>query len=436
MKLQLAVFLLVGGCAGTATVTATTPPPPPPPSGGTVVVTAAPEKHPAYLHALTDLRAARSYLARPAGISVKWDEKRAIGEIDAAIGEIKRASIDDGKNIDDHPATDVPQWGDRLHRSLELVEKARADISKEEDNGFANGLRNRAVGHLDLAVRYVNEGIEDAKTVVVAPPPPPPPAAKHPAYLHALTDLRVARGFLERPASSKVKWDEKRAIREIDAAIGEIKKASVDDGKDIADHPPVDTGMVYGNRLQKAIEMIEKARGDVNEEEDNTWAKGLRNRSISHIDNAVRFINEGIADARKHEPMPPVSPPPPPADNAHPAYLHALTDLRMSRALLERPAKATVKWDENRAIREIDAAIKEIKEASIDDGKNLNDHPAADAAWDHRGRLRRAMELLDGAAKDIEQRETDGFARGLRNRAMTHIRAAAQAIRDAKIDAH
>jgi len=165
MKLLLAA-LLVGGCAGTATVTATTPPPPPP-ATATVVVAAAPEKHPAYLHALTDLRAARSYLARPAGITVKWDEKRAIGEIDGAINEIKRASIDDGKNIDDHAPIDAPQWGDRLHRSLELVEKARADISKEEDNGFANGLRNRAVGHLDLAVRYVTEGIEDAKTVVV-----------------------------------------------------------------------------------------------------------------------------------------------------------------------------------------------------------------------------------------------------------------------------
>jgi hypothetical protein len=434
MKLQLAVFLLVGGCAGTATVTATTAPPPPPPSGGTVVVAAAPEKHPAYLHALTDLRAARNYLQRPAGVAVKWDENVAIREIDAAIGEIKKASIDDGKPLADHPPTDTPRWGDRLHRSLELLEKARADISKEEDNGFANGLRNRAVGHLDLAVNAVNDGISrQGAPVVVVAPPPPPPAAKHPAYLHALTDLRTARGYLERPASTKVKWDEKRAIREIDAAIGEIKKASVDDGKDIADHPPVDAGMVYGNRLQKAIEMIEKARGDVNEEEDNTWAKGLRNRSISHIDNAVRFINEGIADARKHEPPPP---PPPVADNAHPAYLHALTDLRMSRALLERPAKVTVKWDENHAIREIDAAIKEIKEASIDDGKNLNDHPAPDSAWDHRGRLRRAMELLDGAAKDIEQRETDGFARGLRNRAMTHIRAAAQAIRDAKIDAH
>jgi hypothetical protein len=429
-----AVLSLVAGCAGT--VTATTTPPPPPP---TVVVAPAPEKHPAYLHALTDLRAARSFLARPAQIAVKWDERRAIGEIDAAINEIKRASIDDGKNIDDHPPVDMPQWGDRLHRALGLVEKARGDINKEEDNAFANGLRNRAVGHLDLGIRYINEGIVDAQTVVVVapppPPPPPPPPAKHPAYLHALTDLRAARGFLERPASTKVAWDEKRAIREIDAAINEIKKASVDDGKDIGDHPPVDAGLVYGNRLQRSIELIEKARGDVNEEEDNAWAKGLRNRSIAHIDNAARFIHEGIADARRREPPPPMPvPPPPPVESAHPAYLHALTDLRMARHLLEKPAKPLVKWDENRAIGEIDAALREITEASINDGKNVNDHPVADAGWDHRARLRRAMELLEAAARDVEQHEDNGFSRGLRNRAVRHMNAAARFIREANID--
>jgi hypothetical protein len=51
------------------------------------------------------------------------------------------------------------------------------------------------------------------------------PPSKHPAYLHALTDLRAARSFLARPANAVVKWDENRAIRELDAAISEIKHA-------------------------------------------------------------------------------------------------------------------------------------------------------------------------------------------------------------------
>src|ERR1700729_114231 len=63
---------------------------------------------------------------------------------------------------------------------------------------------------------------------------------KHPAYLHALSDLRAARWMLEhRPGDAAVSAHEDVAISEIDAAIGEIKHAAIDDGKDIHDHPPV-----------------------------------------------------------------------------------------------------------------------------------------------------------------------------------------------------
>src|ERR1700761_3827577 len=105
----------------------------------------------------------------------------------------------------------------------------------------------------------------------------------------------------------------------------------------------------------------------------------------------------------------------------HPAYLHALTDLRHARAPPEKPAKPSVMWDEAGAIGQIDAAINEIKKAAIDDGKPLNDHPPIDAGLDHGGRLRRALELLRSARRDIEQRETDEFAHGLRRRAFEHI---------------
>jgi hypothetical protein len=298
MNLRALVLVSLLGCTGQATVTTTTPvPPPPPPSSGTVVVTQAPEKHPAYLHALTDLRAARSFLSRPAGINVKWDEKRAITEIDAAIREIKQASIDDGKNIDDHPPVDVPQWGDRLHRSLELVEKARADISKEEDNAFANGLRTRAVGHLDLAIRFVHDGIEDSRAHEPPIPPPPPAEHAHPAYLHALTDLRMARHLLEKPARPVVKWDENRAIREIDAAIREIKEASIDDGKNINEHPVADAGWDHHARLRKAMELLEAAVRDVEQKEDNGFARGLRNRAVGHMNAAAKAIRDANIDA-------------------------------------------------------------------------------------------------------------------------------------------
>src|SRR5580700_1721893 len=58
-----------------------------------------PGQHPHYLHALSDLRDARANLQKRGGdAEVKWDESKAVADVDGAIGKIKSASIDDGKN--------------------------------------------------------------------------------------------------------------------------------------------------------------------------------------------------------------------------------------------------------------------------------------------------------------------------------------------------
>ena len=54
---------------------------------------------------------------------------------------------------------------------------------------------------------------------------------KHPAYLHALTDLRAARWNLEhRPGDAAVSAQEDVAIVETDRAIREAKVAAIEDG--------------------------------------------------------------------------------------------------------------------------------------------------------------------------------------------------------------
>jgi hypothetical protein len=277
--------------------------------------------------------------------------------------------------------------------------------------------------------------------VAVAPPPPPPAVGAHPAYLHALSDLRAARSMLQRPANVVVKWDENKAIRELDAAINEIKHASIDDGKPLEDHPPVDQP-TWGGRLSRCLELIAQARRDAGQEEDNGAIRGLRGRAEKHMAEAERFIRDGQAEARAmHEQPAPVAPPPvavvvapAPGPGGHPAYLHALSDLRYARALLEKPAQPEVKWDETNGIREIDAAINEIKHAAIDDGKPLQDHPAIDAKRHHRDRLREAETLLHKAAQDIEEHEDNGWAQGLRARANGHIRQAEHAVHEAQAD--
>jgi hypothetical protein len=117
--------------------------------------------HPAYLHALSDLRDARAHLQRPDGGVLRNQEKDAIHEIDDAINEIRKASIDDGKDLNDRVPVDVHlDWRGRLHKSLDLVNKAHNDVAREEDDAFAQGLQQRALGHIDKAHHHIEEAIQ------------------------------------------------------------------------------------------------------------------------------------------------------------------------------------------------------------------------------------------------------------------------------------
>jgi hypothetical protein len=119
------------------------------------------QTHPAYLHALSDLRDARAHLQRPNHGALQQQEQEAVSEIDKAIHEIKSASIDDGKNIDDHVAVDDHlEWGGRLRRANELLGKAFSDIDKEEDNPEAHGLKRRSLEHINAARAHVREALE------------------------------------------------------------------------------------------------------------------------------------------------------------------------------------------------------------------------------------------------------------------------------------
>ena len=131
-----------------------------------VVQADSPGRHPYYLHALSDLRAARWMVEhRPGDASVSGHEDVAISEIDQAIGEIKRAAIDDGKNIGEHPNVDAPpDRPGRLHKAVELLRKVHSDVAREEDDPVSRDLRNRAVTHIDAALREAEGALYDAET--------------------------------------------------------------------------------------------------------------------------------------------------------------------------------------------------------------------------------------------------------------------------------
>jgi hypothetical protein len=123
---------------------------------------------------------------------------------------------------------------------------------------------------------------------------------KHPYYLHALSDLRTARWMLEhRPGDAAVSAQEDVAVAEIDKTIGEIKKAAIDDGKDIHDHPQVDAPADRPGRLHKSLELLRKVHSDIDREEDDPMTRGLKDRAVHHLDEAIHANEHAIRDVEK-----------------------------------------------------------------------------------------------------------------------------------------
>jgi hypothetical protein len=117
---------------------------------------------------------------------------------------------------------------------------------------------------------------------------------KHPAYLHALSDLRDARAHLEQIGNDAVVDEQVHALDHIDKAIGEIKKAAIMDGKNVADHVAVDAHLARTGRFHKALELLDKAKQDVSGEEDQPDTAGLQLRVLQHIEQARHSVVHAI----------------------------------------------------------------------------------------------------------------------------------------------
>lgn len=304
-------------------------------------------------------------------------------------------------------------------------------------------------------VRTVPPPAEPATTPVApppAPPPgpvatnPPPPAPAplpprnpaHPHYGDAIQNLRIARLLIDRNQrqAPEVKFDQQVAANEIIAAIKEIKEARQDDGMaDAKFDYPIDPKVTYGDRLRDAYKHVTMAKQDLEQREDNAWGRQDRREALEHINKAHQAIAAAIGERAEATPPPPPAPAPAPAPAAHPAYATALGNLRHARALLERPAGAAdVKWDEHVAIREVEAAFGEIRQARMDDGVPITEHAPIDAKLVYRDRLREALNLLGDAARDLEQKEDNAWAKKDRKQAVDHVHRAEQAIREAISD--
>jgi hypothetical protein len=120
--------------------------------------------------------------------------------------------------------------------------------------------------------------------------------AQMPAYLHAISDLRSARAYLQQDPRPQFAPSRNHAIEEISKAIDEMKRAAVDDGKNIWRTPPPQSGGDPGAPAHTAMRLLDEAYGDVSRGADSPQNQGLQARSLRHIDvarEALRHIIQG-----------------------------------------------------------------------------------------------------------------------------------------------
>jgi len=119
---------------------------------------------------------------------------------------------------------------------------------------------------------------------------------RHPGYLHAIQDLKKARGLISHPDHVNVEADENRAVREIDACLHDLEEASWLDHKDRFLPVLPDAGLDFKGRLHKGLELLRKAHDDMDKEEDDPAAVGFRDRANKHVDRAIGFTRRAIGD--------------------------------------------------------------------------------------------------------------------------------------------
>jgi len=123
------------------------------------VGTPAQAQEPHYLSSLSQLRAARDYIVydnRPGFDDLRHHAK---DEIDKALNEIKVAAWDDGKNTNFTPPVPGGPSYAPIHTAKHYLDVARAQVAQGVDSPGNNGLRERALAHIDEAERTVDRMI-------------------------------------------------------------------------------------------------------------------------------------------------------------------------------------------------------------------------------------------------------------------------------------
>jgi hypothetical protein len=121
-----------------------------------------------------------------------------------------------------------------------------------------------------------------------------PAQTQEPHYLHALSNLRTARDYIQFDRG-QFHGERHRAVEEINKAIEEIKHAAWDDGKNTQFAPPAQGVTTGWAPIHQAEHWLAAAKGDVARGVDTPQNQGLRERALFHITEAVHILNNLVA---------------------------------------------------------------------------------------------------------------------------------------------
>jgi hypothetical protein len=142
-----------------------------------------------------------------------------------------------------------------------------------------------------------------ALAVTVSAPALADEYGKHPFYLHALSDLRVAAWQVDhrRPEDVRISEDEMIVRDEIGAAINDLQRAAWQDGKALDWRPPADVALPREGRLHATVDLLRKVRADVAREEDDPRSRPFQQRGLAHVDAALDAAQHAIGDVRRRD---------------------------------------------------------------------------------------------------------------------------------------
>lgn len=119
---------------------------------------------------------------------------------------------------------------------------------------------------------------------------------RHPRYLRARSDLRAALLLLRVQDDPNVMRRVRVAHQEIGMAIREIDHAAVLHRNDIVDNPRIDSRLDRPGRFRKAMSLLNSARRDIAQEEDNPRAIRWRDGAFHHLDRAMEEVRKAARD--------------------------------------------------------------------------------------------------------------------------------------------